>query len=175
MIFFEGADGSGKTTLIQQLIDEYGYNSLITPPQRKPKKVTEEEDWDYFMDKVKPIHFCDRGILTELVYRQVDGEVSWLHGAAHALTLLQGHMIVYCKTNTAYADAMARGENHILDEKVHKKIVKEYDRVTKFIQLYDNVAVITYDWQKDDILEVVKAINLYITGGVNAVRQLYNS
>lgn len=175
MIFFEGVDGSGKTTLLTHLKNEYGYINNFKTPDRYPDKSKERQLWEYAETESFNFSMSDRGPLSELVYRKMDGKKSWIPNFSYFCNFMKGHLIIYCETPTSFEDAKKRGETNVVTKELHDKIKLEYEKLITVLNEYSDTAVVCYNWKLMDELSVVKVINTYITGGVDAVRQLCNS
>lgn len=157
IVILEGADGSGKTTLAKTLVN-WGYNKLNVPAK---------EDVDAYSKYLvyghdSQIFIADRSFISDLVYRSVDNkEVGTLDFYQIALILTTKIKIIYCKTDTSFNDAITRGEDNITDYYTHKKISDAYDTVISIIYKFARVNVMTYDWSKNKLSDVIN----FIEGG----------
>lgn len=158
IVYVEGVDGSGKTTLIKQLEEEFGYEVRLIPSRRTSKEV-ENYAWKQFIGYFdNRTVICDRGFISELVYRLSDTDDTWLNLSDLAI-LLQKCKIIYCISKTSFTDAQERGEDNIVTFERHKDIENEYENVLRLLTRFSNIPVYQYDWHNTDIKEVVKFIN----------------
>ena len=127
-LIIEGADGSGKSTLVQTLKQ-------------------------YRMDPE------DRSFITDVVYRLEDGKNPWSYVNIEDMAkVLNRCIIVYCKNPNCFEISMQRGEDNITSKKRSKKIQTIYEYVMTFIRKYTRATVFEYNWQKDDVNELIKNI-----------------
>lgn len=157
MILVEGADGSGKTTLIQQL-NKYWPSVRIEKGCESALQLQCE-----FAQSTAPI-ILDRSFITDIVYRLVFGGETDGMNIYDIANLLRKSVVIYCKTKTQYDDAVNRGEDVVTDLATSRKISKYYDAVMTFINTRTNTFVIDYDWHTDDVEELAKNIKEIING-----------
>jgi len=165
IVFVEGVDGSGKTTLVNKLVTTYGYERLPLPPRHKLKTL-ENSEWKMLFahinncpDKDK-IYICDRSVLTEIVYRLTTSpEKSFIDNHLLIKLLSTPISFIYCHTKTSFEDAKKRGETNITDEKLHNRITNGYIIAFDFITKFTNVSVFNYNWQFGNEERVVNFIN----------------
>ena len=156
LILVEGADGSGKTTLVNQL-SEYFPTMRINRGNDHIKE---------FYDNLTCMNediVLDRCFITDLVYRLAldDGIGTDGINMFYMDCILRDSIVIYCKTVTQFDDAKARGENNITDLKTAQTISKYYDAVMKFINTRTSTHVIKYDWHFDtpeDLVSTIKDI-----------------
>lgn len=161
LVYLEGVDGSGKTTLFKQLTEQYGFKGSI-PPDRHINKSDENSLWFDFHNTYaynNKAYIVDRGWLTEIVYRKIDKEPSYL--TLQLLDKLTECLIIECISPTAYDDAIRRGENNITDKNIHSKIEEEYrNTIGNLLQFCDGkLKAIPYCYKTNDISSVIKFIN----------------
>lgn len=159
LIILEGADGSGKTTLANKLNDLYPVMRIDRDNERVYKLFhllqlgIDFEHLDFVID---------RSFITDIVYRSVfnDEEVNGNKSISlsEMAEVLNKSVIIYCKTNTSYADSQKRGEDNITNAKTHKKICDCYDKVMTFIKTRSDAKVITYDWRKMSFEKLVEEL-----------------
>lgn len=167
IIILEGADGSGKTTLANQLNYFYPVIRIDRHNQHLSKlyyllKAGDSNNIDFVID---------RSFITDIVYRSVFKDEEDYGNKTITLRemaeILENAIVIYCKTNTSYADAKKRGEDNIVDAKTHKKICDCYDRIITFIKTRSNTKVITYDWRKMCFEKLVDELDNI--GGTNGI------
>lgn len=153
IIFVEGADGAGKTTLIQQLSDRYTNVSV--------SRMEEDSSlWLRLINFAKSFPnkyvLVDRSPLTEYVYRAEDKKESKFQYSTVVKWLKQSK-IIYCSTDDSFENAMRRGEDNIIIKSRHDKIRQLYDTFIPTLEL-EGVKVMYYNWQKDCLDDVIKFI-----------------
>lgn len=156
LILVEGADGSGKTTLVNQLSEYFPIMRI----NRGNDHIKE------FYDNLTCINediVLDRCFITDVVYRLAldDGIGTDGINMFYMDCILRDSIVIYCKTVTQFDDAKARGENNITDLKTAQTISKYYDAVMKFINTRTSTHVIKYDWHFDtpeDLVSTIKDI-----------------
>lgn len=169
LVVLEGADGSGKTTLMQQLLEK-GFTC---------KKTLRGENYERLMrlynDAISDnnIIVIDRSFISDIVYRCNDDLPREGLSANEAIQILNRNCrIVYCKTDSQYNDSILRGEDNITSYSKSEQISKTYDLFMTFIKKYTNAKVFEYNWHNQIVDDVVDFI---LEGCTDAIRQLYNS
>lgn len=162
LILVEGVDGSGKTTLVNALVEEYGYHRL-KGPDRQDYKNSELDNWldlVTYLSKGKT-YILDRSWITEFVYRQSDTDPTYLTlESLVKLFSLHPCKVVLCQNYKAFEDAMARGEDNITDENRSNIIAGTYNDFWHILKRFTNIPVAKYDWRKGDTpVDIVKFIN----------------
>lgn len=127
-LIVEGVDGSGKSTLVKTL---------------KENKLDAE----------------DRSFITDIVYRLEDGQNPWSYVNMEDMArTLNNSVIVYCKNKYSFEKSMERGEDNITSKKRSNKLQKIYKYVMTFIRNYTRAIIFEYNWQSDDVNELIKNI-----------------
>ena len=128
-VYVEGADGTGKTTLVKKLKEQYNIDAE------------------------------DRSFITDIVYRLEDNNLPRENKTLKDIAkLLDNCIIIYCTHPYCFELSMSRGEENITTRERSSKIQYIYMYVMKFIQLYTRATVIQYCWEYDDINNLVKNI-----------------
>ena len=156
LILVEGADGSGKTTLVNQLSEYFPVMRI----NRSNDHIKE------FYDNLTCMNediVLDRCFITDVVYRLAldDGIGTDGINMFYMDCILRDSIVIYCKTVTQFDDAKSRGEDNITDLKTAQKISRYYDAVMKFINTRTSTHVIKYDWHFDtpeDLVSTIKDI-----------------
>ena len=153
LILVEGADGSGKTTLVNQLNEYFPTLRINMGNDHIP------DFYDNLTCMGEDI-VLDRSFITDVVYRLAldDGKETDGIDIFYIEHILLNSVVVYCKTATQFDDAKARGEDNITDLKTAQKISRYYDAVMKFINTRTSTHVIKYDWHFDTVEELVSTI-----------------
>lgn len=158
IIFVEGVDGSGKTTLVNTL-EKSGYKKMDAIDRTLQGQYWE---WNCLKDKVKFSRkpaIVDRSFISELVYRLFDDDVPTIDLQSISFLLENDVKIIYCKNKNSYSNAISRGEYKITDKDIHKKIENAYDVVMSIIEKFTRCPIFKYDFDDDSISEVIKFIN----------------
>lgn len=157
IVFVEGSDGSGKSTLIRQLSNRYS-NIRIARDVESGKMWKRLLKFSKHIGRNKVL-LVDRSPLTELVYRTEDGRESKFNRSLVYKCLKSGKTI-YCKTLTAYEDAMRRGEDNLCVKERHRNVQKIYDYNVMNLSI-NGAKILRYDWRKDSLETVIN----FIEGG----------
>lgn len=154
LIFVEGPDGSGKSTLVKQLLD-CGAVSYQTSVDRL-SNIVQEYKW-YSLSNLNIVF--DRSFITEIVYRIEDGKTTNSFDLFKLMSILRGKCkIIYCNNNFAFQDAMERGEDNITYEYRHKRLSSIYDDLYYIFENYSNVPIMYYDWRNNNLQDVINFI-----------------
>ena len=157
LILVEGADGSGKSYLVNQLCEKGFAVQKVQLRQDFDFRQAAEHCWYGDINLVE-----DRSPITDIVYRIFDGDkpdrteniddiFEWIN--------YFGVKIIYCKTKTSYTDSINRGEENITSFQDHCEISKIYDVVMAIIKRDYPSAVLEYDHSKQNVNDVLKFIN----------------
>lgn len=153
LILVEGADGSGKTTLVESL-RKRGFK-VVKPIDRELS--SQDVRWTYLcLDSVQggmTNHIVDRSFISELVYRTFDGKEPTISLISICI-LLKHCKIIYCKTDSQYEDSIARGEDNITTKEASEQISKLYDLFIEMFKQFEKVPVFYYDWRRSNLDEV---------------------
>lgn len=159
LIFVEGPDGSGKTTLCERLIKEKLVDATVHVVHMAPK----QSDWYYGLkDYAKLLKYnvlFDRCFLSDVAYRLWDNEVTEGMTLDNMLGILrEGCKIIYCNNKNAYEDATIRGESFVKDRESHDIISDNYDILMKLLETFTNVPILRYNRYNTDFSDVIKFI-----------------
>lgn len=97
VIFVEGVDGSGKTTLCNKL-KNHGYNVVRTETTDGKEKINNITETCINSNET---YIFDRGPLTALVYRLADRKKDTIYGLENCAHYLSNCKIIYCKNKTS--------------------------------------------------------------------------
>lgn len=155
LVIVEGPDGSGKSTLCENL-KKKGYKVLRR--ERSAKNFTYLEFKDLQRDK--QVYVIDRAILTPWAYRVLDGanlnrDDFWI---IEAIMLLQRSPIIYCNCPNSFEYSMNRGEDNITNEKVSKKLRDIYEFIIKTLKLYNITTIFEYNFEEQSVEDVINFI-----------------
>lgn len=153
LILLEGVDGSGKTTLCNQLKEK---GIPVVPPVNRLCKHPYYE-W-IKLGAENQVSIVDRSFITELVYRIVDGKNAGTMRLDDMCKILSFCKIVLCETDTSFEDSMARGEDNVTDKEQAEQIRYIYDIITKMFLKFLKVPVYKYNWKHQTVDDVLKFI-----------------
>ena len=164
LIFVEGPDGSGKTTLCKELIKCGAADILVTVP----RGVKNQSEFYELIRHCKHRVVFDRCFISDVVYRLWDNckpDDMTLEDMLYVLN--HGNScIIFCDTNTAFDDAQSRGENFITDRKNHDIISNNYRTLQMMFRKFTKVPVMVYDRNFSDVSDVIKFIEKEETNAV---------
>ena len=162
LILIEGVDGSGKTTLCKQLVDKCKAEQ-ISIDGASSSAFDLYRSYVLHVIRYKTMIVMDRSFVTDLVYRLFDDKPRETIDLARMCYLFRGPVaIVLCETDTAYEDAMKRGEDNIVDKQRSDEIKKTYEIITSMFIKFSDVPVYKYNWKKqnvDDVINFIKEVN----------------
>lgn len=153
LVILEGVDGSGKTTLCNQLKEK---GLIVEPPVGRLEHFPYSK-WLALMAK-RDITVVDRSFITELVYRTVDGKFPGTMNLAEMCGILEDSKIILCETDTAFEDSMVRGEDNITNKETSKQIQQVYQIITTMLSKFTEAKMFTYDWKHQTVDDVLKFI-----------------
>lgn len=153
LIFVEGNEGTGKTTLIEQLVKKLP--SIIVKYPKEVKNTYELIRTLYLSGK--RIIF-DRSFVSDIVYRM------WDHGRGQ-MTLSEiseilnwDVLIIFCSNKKSYENSMSRGEDFIVNKETHKIIEDNFFRVKTMMESFTDVKTFDYDFEHTSIEDVIMFI-----------------
>ena len=154
LVIIEGADGSGKTTLVEKLRSE-GYVSVCIPKNTACIYGVYKQ---LIYNSTATNFVIDRSFITDIVYRLVlDGQPSFNLYEISCL-LSENMKIIYCTNDNSFNYAKERGENLICKREPHDKICKVYEYVMKFISIFADKKILKYDFEKTNFEDVLRFI-----------------
>lgn len=156
LIFIEGPDGSGKTTLCKELFESNGADILV----QVSRGTKNQMDFYSWIGPCKHRIVFDRCFISDLAYRL------WDNGKPDDMSLddmldVLNHSdsrVIFCKTDTAFDDAQKRGESFITNRKNHDIICSNYDVIQKLLRKFTDIPVMVYDRKFSDVSDVIKFI-----------------
>lgn len=160
LVFIEGVDGTGKTTLCDQLTKHCSIIQLNVL-RTDPKAI-------YKYDNLKDISsilnipvILDRSFISDMVYRINDDELRGTVDLMNIASILENSKIIYCKTPKSYEISMQRGEDNITTKQMHNKIKETYEIIMRMLSKFANVKIMEYDFTKQNVNDVIN----FIQGG----------
>lgn len=157
LILIEGNEGSGKTTLINNLLKKL---PIVTIKYSKDcKKINTLYQLLYgYNDYV----VFDRSFITDLVYRIYDKKVGQM-SLKDIGTLFDAFeiKIIFCTNEDGFENAISRGEENIKSKAAYESINQIYDNVLSMIKSFEGVEIRTYNYRYDTVDDMVN----FIKGG----------
>lgn len=169
IIYLEGADGSGKTTLAKQIV-KYCKDRDITAVQAeplintnpsRPNRVTSAE----LMDKLSIMYKCrdivyvlDRGPISDCIYRLFDDYepvIDYHYLRLSMEFMFKNTLLIYCRNNNMKKYVEERGDTNPIVKKYHDKIIRVYDMVigNPFRFSDKNSYYVTYDFEHKECVD----------------------
>lgn len=142
IIYLEGADGSGKTTLAKKLANQLrgtGYEvvedaeKLMSTHPTRPNRVDKETLLDVWSKCLKDnkYYIFDRGPLSDIIYRVFDNYEPVI-SLGEFSQILQSNLrsnklkLIYCDSEEAYQAMLNRGEDSFIAVSKHAELRKLY-------------------------------------------------
>jgi len=153
MIFFEGADGTGKTETIKKLYQE-GYITVAVP---KNNKNIINAYYELARTAKSNTIITDRSFICDLIYRLEDGKKHSGVKLFDMVSFVKNNkcIIILCETDTCYEDSMKRGEDSITTKERSKRIIQLYRDVCNMFSIFAGVEVRKYNWRTDSFDELL--------------------
>lgn len=150
IIYLEGPDGSGKSTLSDAITDELitrdmtviqtkdGQCDIDTHPKSKYRN-TPQQLIEAFVDMAykDAIFVLDRGPISDVIYRHFDDYKPVLNESqvADLLSLLKDKVkVIFCDNDVAEQKMLERGDDNPIAIEKHKDITNCYRNYMKFIR-----------------------------------------
>lgn len=153
LLIIEGNEGTGKTTLIEQLS-----KSLVFATVKYPKEFKNTYDMLDNFAKSKNLFVCDRSFISDMVYRRLDhktGQMTLYQIGKLCCDNSCNIKIVFCFNENAFKNAIARGEDNITVESVHKTLDNEFYSVRNLINCFTCIETFDYDYEYNSVDDVV--------------------
>lgn len=150
IIYLEGPDGTGKSTLSDALTDELitrdipmmqvkdGNCGVDTHP-RSPYRNTPDQLISAFAQLAYGdiVYVLDRGPISDVIYRQFDDHKPVLNEGqiTDLLSLLKDKVkVIFCDNDVAEQKMLERGDDNPIAIAKHKEITNSYRNYMKFIE-----------------------------------------
>lgn len=181
IIYLEGVDGSGKTTLaktIQKICknlkipcDIQAERFICTKPNSENRVKSEEliELFKRMQEERSKVYVLDRGPISDIVYRifddynpviDLDTFIDLIDEDLQAST-----MLIYCKNENAYNNMITRGDDNQVAITKHKEISKVYNLVMDILYPRLSCSYIKYDYNSYDAQDKITSIKDFIKRG----------
>ena len=162
LVFVEGPDGTGKTTLINNICSAKNVKHIFGIHKDAPRQYLL---WKCLIEtcvESDEIFIVDRCFISDWAYRVAVKDGKPYMSFSEMCTLLQldtkNVVYVFCNNDNAYINAVERGEDYICDECVHDRLTGCYDFIADTLKNYCGCKVLRFDFAKDNIYSLYKDI-----------------
>lgn len=163
LIIVEGPDGSGKTTLVNKIVEKKLAKKIHGTHRNMPNQYIL---WWTLIDECKDVkntnYIIDRCFISDWAYRVAVGDDEPYMTLKEMTDLLKFSNVLYifCDNENSYSLSQSRGEDYINDKSVHDKLRNVYIFIRETIRRFCKEATcITYDFDKhnfDDLCKLLK-------------------
>lgn len=153
LIFIEGNEGTGKTTLIEELVKK-----MPAVVVKYPKEVKNTYELIKNLNLSKQTVIFDRSFITDLAYRMWDKKPGQMTLSEITTILNWDIRIIFCHHKNAYENSIKRGEDFITDETTHKLIEDNFFRVKSLINSFTNAKTFDYNYEYQNVEDVIDFI-----------------
>lgn len=155
IILVEGPDGTGKSTLIKDLVENHNFIKQTGVPRDWFEQYMNWRDFyeHCFMKDV----VVDRCFISELVYRIVKKDYKPNITLSQVTLLLEqaNVKIIYCNTDNAYEFAKSRGESYVTSQNEFDEICVRYEHLFELLETFTGSKIYRYDWQRETAADLV--------------------
>lgn len=177
IIYLEGPDGSGKSTLVDSIVDVLEGSNIQYMENAKVLVSTYPKDQDRLNEKqlfntlkrmatANVVYIVDRCFISDCVYRVFDNykPVTTLHKCIEFLKKYnQKVFTIYCRTKDAENYMLKRGDDNPIAIEKHKEITRVYDMVMALVSANLKYNYFKYDFtKKRGINELLGAISYFV-------------
>ena len=156
LIIIEGNEGTGKTTLINQLAEKTPFIMV-----KYPKEIKNTYQMLDNFAKSDDLYILDRSFISDIVYRRLDhkkGQMNLFQVGRLCGDNERRIKIVFCRHHNAFNNAIARGENNIRVESVHKILDDEFFSIEELIKNFTDIEVFDYNYEYQNVDDVINFI-----------------
>lgn len=147
IIYIEGVDGSGKTTLInilteriKQLEDlkkvklvEHAEELIPTHPKRQDRIIKEKliTELQRMNSEITTIYLIDRGPISDIIYRTFDEHkpIMTMYELQQLYSVLDNMFIVHCDSDKSFDAMTKRGDENNISIKYHSELRYLFNQV----------------------------------------------
>ena len=157
IIMVEGNEGTGKTTLINEI--SKSFPSIIV---KYPKEVKNVFPFLQQLAQLSHNIILDRSMITDLAYRMWDHKPGQMTLEEIGKVLEWKNLkIIYCENDRAFENSIERGEDFITTKELHAQIDSNFRKVFALIEAFSNAKVLHYDYDYNDVDEVIDFLKRY--------------
>lgn len=172
IVYLEGPDGSGKTTLADKIYDylnEHNVKSIRNGQElvQTNPKIKNRMDANTILKNISlmlesdDIYILDRGPISDCIYRIFDYDECVISFSKQLEIMLQTTRLffIYCRTENAEKHMLERGDDNPVAVARHKEISKAYDTLVPVIENFVLVnRYVEYDFEHDNEKEIFARI-----------------
>lgn len=155
VVFVEGNEGVGKTTLIDTLFAKIKF---VRVKYIKGMKVL---DLFRYMANDDVLYIVDRCFISDMVYRYIDKQksVNNLFDIAYFMHVCSDNIkFIFCNNANAFENSMIRGEKNIVTKAQHLEVETGFSFIEQLIKNFTDIKIFDYDYDYSSIDDVIKFI-----------------
>ena len=162
LIIVEGPDGSGKTTLVNEINKKGIAKKIYGTHKDMPNQYSL---WFNLMYKCvndkRNNYIIDRCFLSDWAYRisMNDGKPYITLEEITELLKIPNVIYIFCDTDNAYELSQIRGDEYVNDKFKHSKLRNVYNFIKTTIEKFCNIKCIKYDLKKDTITNIYNMLS----------------
>lgn len=155
LVILEGVDGSGKTTLASKL-ENLGFTTIRVPRSANLNNY----QWRRILEFSNEANVVlDRSWITDIVYT-IENPVEhepWPISLQEIASFVDGALLIHCDSDSAFENAVARGEDKVNTIKRHNRIRDLYNDIIVMISAYcPTCKTIEYDYDDESAYAYVE-------------------
>lgn len=148
LVILEGVDGSGKTTLASKL-ENLGFSTVRVPKSANLSSL----DWRRILELSNTMNMVlDRSWITDIVYT-IENPIEhspWPISLQDIASFTKGALLIHCDSDSAFENAVARGEDKVNTIERHNRIRDLYNDIIVMIGAYCSTCkIIEYDYDDE--------------------------
>lgn len=155
IILVEGNEGTGKTTLINRIMQE-----IPAVYVKYPKEVRNTYELYSALAGLKKTVILDRGFISDLAYRMWDtneGQMT-LKEIGDITNWRNSLKIIWCWNENGFEDAKRRGEDYIVDYEAYELIDTNLRKIKRLLNSFTDLDMLDYNYRYTDIDDVINFI-----------------
>lgn len=156
IVLIEGNEGTGKTTLINELSKQIPFAIV-----KYPKEFKDTFNLLETFAVSDRLFVLDRSFVSDIVYRRLDhqkGQMNLEQIGRLCEDRKDRMKIVFCNHDKAFENAMRRGEDNIKVESVHKLLDNEFYSVKNLLRCFTDIETFDYNYDYTSVEDVLKFI-----------------